>query len=466
METIIGFLIGMLFVVGFPIGFFVYFTNYRKTKKEYELYQHKYSNIVDVEEEYNRMRNKVDGESAEWNGKKTKIISDYNSAKERYDKLMKEVALLEDINEMHEYGVYSPIFNFDDPDDYKQALDSNYQDQKKCISEDRAIRCFTEWTVNGNKAKGVQKTKKFHTLMLRAFNGECDSCIAKVDWNNVVRMEERIKKAFETINKLGDSNNSKIQKEYLDLRIKELLLTYEYKDKLHEQKEEQKRIREEMREEEKVRKELERQKLEAEKEEAKYMAALEKAREELRNAHGDALSELQGKIDALEESLREAEERKERALSMAQQTKSGHVYVISNIGSFGEHIYKIGMTRRLEPEERVKELSDASVPFAFDIHAMIYSENAPELENQLHNHFDKLRVNRVNRKKEFFKVKLDHIEEWTKKNNYKINFTKVAEARELRETLALIKNEEGIKPEKTMKITPNELNDGVESLFA
>ena len=111
---------------------------------------------------------------------------------------------------------------------------------------------------------------------------------------------------------------------------------------------------------------------------------------------------LMSKIKELELKLEEAHTKKEKALSMAQQTKRGHVYVISNIGSFGENLYKIGMTRRLEPVDRVKELGDASVPFPFDIHAMIFSENAPDLEKSLHNTFNNRRVNKINTRKEFF----------------------------------------------------------------
>lgn len=132
-----------------------------------------------------------------------------------------------------------------------------------------------------------------------------------------------------------------------------------------------------------------------------------------------------------------AEDSNKRALSMAQQTKSGHVYVISNIGSFGEDVYKIGMTRRLEPLDRVKELGDASVPFKFDVHAMIYSEDAPDLENELHKEFENNRVNLVNRRREYFNVSLDLIEEVVLKNNSEIEFIKVPEAGEYRESIIL-----------------------------
>ena len=126
---------------------------------------------------------------------------------------------------------------------------------------------------------------------------------------------------------------------------------------------------------------------------------------------------------------------------MAEQTRAGHIYVISNIGSFGEGIYKIGMTRRLEPMDRVRELGDASVPFLFDTHAMIYCEDAPSVEKALHNSFDKRRVNRANERKEFFRVSLEDIETEIRKVDPDADFSTGIEAQEYHETLEVIKAE-------------------------
>ena len=145
----------------------------------------------------------------------------------------------------------------------------------------------------------------------------------------------------------------------------------------------------------------------------------------------------QAQLAALQEKLTEAEARSQRALSMAQQTRSGHVYVISNVGSFGEDVFKIGMTRRLEPLDRVRELGDASVPFAFDVHAMIYSEDAPALENALHRKFNELRLNKVNPRKEFFRVNLGDIRAATQEMGLTAQFTMLAQAQEYRESLAM-----------------------------
>lgn len=191
-------------------------------------------------------------------------------------------------------------------------------------------------------------------------------------------MEERILKAFEAINQLGTVMQVSITPTYLDLKLDELRLTHEYEEKRYQEQEEQRRIREQMREEERARREIEKAREEAEREEARFQKALEKARAEAARATGEQLQKLNDQIHSLEARLEEAQQQKERAISRAQLTKSGYVYIISNVGSFGQDVYKVGMTRRLDPMDRVYELSDASVPSPFDVHAMIYSENAPE----------------------------------------------------------------------------------------
>ena len=171
----------------------------------------------------------------------------------------------------------------------------------------------------------------------------------------------------------------------------------------------------------------------------------------MEQATGEKHDKLQAQIDKLEQELKEAHERKERALSMAQQTKKGHVYIISNIGSFGEQVYKIGMTRRLEPEDRIKELGDASVPFQFDIHAMIFSEDAPSLENELHKTFANKKVNMLNYRKEFFNVTLDEIEQNVKAIGLETEFIRLPEAMEYRETMAILAKMNSTKPPKTIE---------------
>lgn len=365
------------------------------------------------------------------------LNSQYQEAHGVYDRLRAEVSSLEENIEDMSFGLYKPHYNFDASEKYKTELALIYDKKKVMIREGRAASCATEWTVGGSKAEGTRMTKKNIKVMLRAFNGEVDAAAAKVAWNNVTRMEERIRKAFDAINETGTSNMIAISNKYLDLCLEELRLSYEYERKKYEEKEEQRRLREEMREEEKALREAERAEQQAAAEEKQFEKALAKARAEVEKARGEEMEAANAKVAELEKKLAEAHEMMERAKSMAQLTRRGHVYIISNIGSFGDHTYKIGMTRRLKPEDRVDELSDASVPFDFDIHAMIQSDDAPTLEAAFHRHFEDRRLNLINSRREFFSVTLDEIEAFARSMNLNVELTKVAEAREYRESLAM-----------------------------
>jgi hypothetical protein len=385
------------------------------------------------------------------------LNSNYQSALEIYKNLRKEVSVFESKLDLIEFGIYEPVYDFEKSDDYREEQNKIIQIQKEMILADTAAICNTNWTVEGSEAKGRAVIKVYKKLMLRAFNGECDVLISKVKWNNVNQMKERIQKLFEAINKLGQGFQVYLNSQYLDLKRKELILEYEYQSKRQQEKEEMRAIQEELREEEKARREFEQAQREAEKEEAVYQKALEKARREYEASTGEKHELLQAQIEKLEQELREAQEKKERALSMAQQTKRGHIYIISNIGSFGENVFKIGMTRRLEPIDRVKELGDASVPFQFDIHAMIYSDEARTLENDLHKAFTNKKVNMLNYRKEFFNVTLDEIEQKVKEIGLEAEFSKLPEAMEYRETLAILeKLNSQVKPKTVDELIEEE----------
>lgn len=350
--------------------------------------------VIEREQEKKRLDNQIE-----------EVRASYRDKRQLLDSLLKEVAIYDEQIESAELGFYKPHFSFDTPERYKEQIQAVRSQQKELISKGRGIYCLTEWTVEGSRTKGKALAKKAIKITARAFNNECDAAIASVSWNNIQRMEQRIQKAFESINKLNETNQVVIDPGYLRLKLQELQLAYEYAEKRQAVKEEQAEIRLQMREETK----LEQEKEQAIKEEERFAKLLAKAKDQANKAAGDKLAELNEQIAKLDEELRLAHEKSERALSMAQQTKSGHVYVISNIGSFGKDVYKIGMTRRLEPLDRVKELGDASVPFIFDVHAMIYCDDAPALESTLHRVFDERRLNMVNTRKEFFHVTLDEI---------------------------------------------------------
>jgi hypothetical protein len=407
----------------------------------------KYAPVIEIDKEIELKNTQLTKENLE-----LKELGDkYENSLETYKKLRKEVSLYETKLDLTEFGVYEPVYDFEHSDDYRAEQKRMIQLQKEMIKDETAAICATNWNIEGSEAKGRAMTKKNIKLVLRAFNGESNTLIAKVKWNNVNQMQERIKKSFEAINKLGVNFTISIQEEYLDLKVKELTLEHEFQLKKQREKEELRAIQEQIREEEKAKREFEKAQKDAEKEEKNYQTALDKARKEIAELTGDKHDKLQTKIEKLELELKESQKKKERAMSMAQQTKRGHVYIISNIGSFGENVYKIGMTRRLEPTDRVKELGDASVPFRFDIHAMMYSDDAPNLEKELHRAFDDKKVNMLNYRKEFFNVTLDEIENQIKETGIEAEFTKLPEAIEYRETLAILQKMNAPDSQKTIE---------------
>ena len=350
--------------------------------------------------------------------------------------MRREVGILEEAATMQEVGFYQRRFDFDHPDEYKRKITECAANQKGMMKSKTACSCDLEWQVEGSKAKGKKMVNEQVKLMLRAFNGECDAAIAKVRHSNITTIEKRIKKCFEALNKLGSTKQIYLSGAFLDLKFRELYLTHEHEVARQDEKERQREIREKIREEQKAEKEIADAKKKAEKEEQIKQKALDEARKQLADEHGKHNEKLQALVGKLELELQEAIDRKAKAIARAQLTRSGHVYILSNIGCFGEEVFKIGMSRRLEPLERVKELGGASVPFPFDVHAMIYSEDAPALETALHQRFDFHRVNLVNLRREFFRVSLEEIIDAVGELHGLVTFKKDADAEQYRETVA------------------------------
>lgn len=323
-----------------------------------------------------------------------------------------------------ELGVYEPHFDFSDSEEYKDSIRRCREEQKRMVSDKSAVSSNNNWTVDGSKSKGQTMINRQTKLTLRAFNNECEAAIANVRWNNVNAMEKRIRTSASQIDGANASMNLQLEEDYIELRIKELWLTHEYCEKQKAEKEERAEMARAEREEKKLLAEAEA----AEKKEREYKRLLDKARSEI--------GADQSKIADLEALLAEAHSAAERAQAMATMTKSGYVYVISNVGSFGEDVVKIGLTRRLDPDDRVRELGDASVPFGFDVHAMIYSEEAPALESALHREFAERRINMTNFRKEFFRVGLEEVEEAVTRLAPSASFFKDREAQEWHETMA------------------------------
>ncbi|MFZ6774477.1 DUF4041 domain-containing protein [Undibacterium sp. SXout7W] len=407
-----------------------YKNDFAEATKTHNEYINRFEKITNIEDEIKKvLKMKEDEEKSV-----EEIRKAYKAKREVFDSLVREAAIYDETIELSELGFYKHHYDFETTEDYKNELEKVKTQQKEMVSLKTAINCTTTWEINGNKTKGKAFSNKGIRLTGRAFNNECDAAISSARWNNATRIEERIVKAFESINKLNEENSIVISRAYLELKLKEFRLAYELQDKRQKIKEEQFAIRQQMREEAKLQEESEA----AFREEERYKKMLEKAMIEVETATGKKLSELQQSIATLTTDLSIAHEKSERALSMAQQTKAGHVYIISNAGSFGENVYKIGMTRRLEPIDRVKELGNASVPFTFDLHAMIYSSDAPALENKLHKIFDAHRINLVNNRKEFFRTSLESIEKAVKENCENVEFYSVSEARDYRESVAIL----------------------------
>lgn len=294
-----------------------------------------------------------------------------------------------------------------------------------------------------------ERQKTAVDFVIDAYNGKVDSILSTVRKDNYGILKQKIEDAFQLVNFNGKAfRNARISEIYHQARLEELKWAVVAQELRAAELEEQRQIREQIREEEKARKEFEKAIKDAEKEEQTLKRLIEKAEAQVSRANEEQKALFQQKLEELQGKLEQAEEKNQRAISMAQQTKTGNVYVISNIGSFGEHVYKIGMTRRLEPLDRVRELGDASVPFEFDVHAMIYSEDAPALERQLHKKFLKNQLNKINPRKEFFRLDLSDLKNHIETIGINCKWTLLAEAKQYRETLKL---EEEMKTDKTLE---------------
>jgi hypothetical protein len=421
-------------------GFFDYATMksiLEKTKKENEellIKRESFLNelkIYEPLEDLIEVRNKIQKDVENLTISKSELL-------ETITVLDNDLHIVKKLDELQSYGFYEPKYGFNNSELYQQKLEDIRGKQKKIVSNKEATLHSLDWAIENDKKKGREFILDTIKLGLRAFNNECDNIISKVKYNNIDLSEKRIKKVFDDLNKLTDMQNVSIKQEYLNLKLEELYLKYEFEQKLQEEKEEQQAIKERMREEAKAIKELEKAMEKVEKEEKHFELAIEKLKKQMEETAENQQAKLLEKLNELESQLEFTRKNKEDVLYRVQNTRAGYVYIISNIGSFGEDVYKIGMTRRLEPLDRVKELGDASVPFTFDVHAMIFSEDAPALENAIHKALAHKKVNKVNERKEFFKVDLREIEMLVKQNHNKtVEFTKMAEAEEFRKSFQI-----------------------------
>lgn len=332
-----------------------------------------------------------------------------------------------------ECGLYEPKFIFQTAEEYKNQLVSIRNAQKEMIKNGTAVSGSMQWTVDKSLAKGKKMVKDTQKLLLRAFNDECDTLVDKVKVSNYDSYVKRMNKACETISKLGSMMSIAITSQYHSLKLSELALALDYQKKKEQEKEDQREARQRLREEAALRKEIEEARKKIIKEQTHYEQALNKIIKQLETATPEQQTELVLKQHEIEEQLKSISKSMQDIDYREANQRAGYVYIISNIGAFGNDVYKIGMTRRLEPMDRIYELGDASVPFKFDVHALIFSDDAPSLENALHKAFEDRKVNMVNTRREFFRVTLDEIKAVVKSNFDKtVEFIDFPEAEEFR----------------------------------
>lgn len=341
---------------------------------------------------------------------------------------------------MQSFGMYKPHYSFANSTKYKEELAELRAKQKDWIKQGLAATGSDTWTVNGDAKKGKKMIADMQKLLIRAFNCECDDVIDHVKFNSVDTAKKRIESSFNAISKLGAICGVAITGTYKNMKIRELYLAYEYQVEKQKEKEALKQIRAEERERAKLEKEIAEARKKIEKEQKHYSNALQKIAQQIANATPEELPDLEAKKAELEGQLTGLSNSMAQIDYREANQKAGYVYIISNVGAFGEGIYKIGMTRRLEPMDRVDELGDASVPFDFDVHALIFSDNAPALEAALHRAFEDRKLNMVNTRREFFRVSLDEIKAVIKENFDKtVDFVDIPPAEQFRQSELLRK---------------------------
>ncbi|MGK8488830.1 DUF4041 domain-containing protein [Nocardia asiatica] len=291
---------------------------------------------------------------------------------------------------LQEVGIYEYHHPLENADRYKQALAVLRADIREAVKTSEAIAIAKKFSFNNSLAEGRRLTADLSKLMLRAYNAEAENCVRTIRAGNLDTAKRRLDKAAKDIEKLGSAMQMHVAPTYHALRIKELELTADYMMKVQEERESAREERERLREERKVEQELAAERERLEKEQAHYRAVLHRL-----TASGQDTQDIEDQLTRITEAIAQNDYR-------AANIRAGYVYVISNIGAFGPNVVKIGLTRRLEPLDRVRELGGASVPFPFDVHAVYFSNDAVTLENELHKEFGAARLNHANPRREFF----------------------------------------------------------------
>lgn len=391
----------------------------------------KYDFSGEYEEEKRRAEERISEVKREYESKKYDIEHEIKILEKELKKLNDEC-----VRKYYQFSSYDSLTS----QDCKNELAILKQKEMELRREESDI----------TKQKGVTmsaRDKRIARQMLRTFNAECDNIMMNISLKSIDKARSQIQKSFDTVNTIY-TNGNWLDHSLLELKLQQATLIYTYELKYQQEKDIQRAIKEQMLEEAKAQREIEEQKKKIEKDLQQHLGEVNRIMKYMQKTQIDAEKQLyMDKIKELEEKIKVLQSDKETVLEREANAKAGFVYIISNIGSFGENIYKIGMTRRLEPMDRIHELSSASVPFEFDVHAMIFSSDAPELETTLHRHFVNNAVNKVNPRKEFYNVDIDDIERVVKENyNDTVQFTKIPIAAEYRQSLNLMESAEQKPP--------------------
>ncbi len=343
---------------------------------------------------------------------------------------------------LQEVGIYQYRHRLQDAAAYKERLEETLGRIRDMAKRDgAAVQSGMGWAINGSAAEGAKMVKDLSKLMLRSYNNEADNVVQTMRPYALDAAIKRLEKSREAVSKLGAVLKITITQDYHALRLEELRLMADFLQKQEEEKEERKeRLRQERErraDEEQARMEIEREQERFDKERAHYENLLVAARA---NADRTGIEKAEAKLAEIEGASDDLEKR-------SANTRAGFVYVISNIGAFGEGVVKIGLTRRLDPMERVQELGGASVPFGFDVHGFVFSDDAVGLESDLHESFAHRRMNAVNARREFFRATPQEVQEVLVKldraKNISFKYTEVAEALEYRQSLAARQKDAG-----------------------
>ena len=289
-------------------------------------------------------------------------------------------------------------FEFENPAEasvqLEQTLKNTRDRARKLVSNKKAVTTATSFTFNNSAYKGRRFMNRMSKLALRSYNAEVENAIVKLKAGSLETAQKRLVKAKEQVERMGNMIELRISNEYHELRMEELRLAAQHLEAKKAAKEAEREERARLREERKAQAELETERKRLQKEKSHYENAIARLRESGRD---DEIADLENKLVEINKGIDNVDYRH-------GNIRAGYVYVISNIGSFGERMVKIGMTRRLDPMDRVRELGDASVPFNFDVHALHFSDDAVGIETALHQRFAQAKVNRINNRREFFYV--------------------------------------------------------------